>query len=128
MTIKFTSYKVSPFSKKSVGHRIFEIHFAFLSTESDQIMTTESWMTDANDIFIPDKFVPAMFTFFSRSGINCNGGGISLIFKQSLGLAVLQSSCKTAFEIIVCFLYLLNLHFVINCWSTIGVLKNLLKQ
>ena len=79
------------FNARYVRNKTFEVHSAISPTKFDPAMIRESWLNNADDIFIIDQCVSVMYFFVSGSRILSKSGRL-LIFKsriRSLQLCVL---------------------------------------
>ena len=77
-----------------------EINSAILSSQSQLITITESWIqTNENDDFLIKECLPENYIPLSFPREFSTGGGILLIHRKSFSISVIQNLCNQDFEI-----------------------------
>ena len=93
-----------------------EINSALLSSQSQLITITESWIqTNQNDDFLINKCLPENYIPFSFPREFSTGGCIRLIHRKYISISVIQNLCNQDFEIVTCRVLSLNIPIIFIC-------------
>ena len=86
-----------------------EINCAILSSQSQLITITESWIqTNENDDFLIKECLPEIYIPLSFPREFPTGGGTLLIHRKEISISVIQNLFNQDFEIVTCRVLSLN--------------------
>ena len=103
-------------------NKTMEINSAILSSQSQLITSTESWIqTSENDDFLIKECLPENYIPLSFPREFLTGGGILFIHRIDISISVIQNLCNQDFEIVTCRVLSLNYPiFFICCYRPIS--------
>ena len=108
--------KCSVYNPRSVRNKTMKNNSAILSSQSQFITITESWIQIIeNDDFIIKDCLAESFVPLSFLREFSTGGGILHIHRKDIYISVIQNQCSHDFEIDTCRVFSLNYPIIFIC-------------
>ena len=96
--IKCNNLNIVLTNARSVRNKATIYSYYILENDLDIIIITETWLNDQGDESVIHELVPAGYSYVSRNRKNREGGGIIIIYKETLQIKLSKNESYTSFE------------------------------
>ena len=96
--IKCNNLNIALTNARSVRNKATIYSYYILENDLDIIIITETWLNDQGDGSVIHDLVPAGYSYVSRNRKNREGGGIIIIYKETLQIKLSKNESYTSFE------------------------------
>ena len=98
--IKCNNLNIALTNARSVRNKAIIYSYYILENDLDIIIITETWLNDQGDESVIHELVPAGYSYVSRNRKNREGGGIIIIYKETLQIKLSKNeSYKKALNV-----------------------------